>query len=87
MPEMTPAELSDLMERAAEKGTNTALTRLGFDVENHLEAQKDQAFVRSQRKASEQISTVTRRTLIGLVITGLVSLLVVGIQHGITPKP
>ncbi|MDP2548899.1 hypothetical protein [Oceanobacter sp. 4_MG-2023] len=84
MPDMNPAELTELVTNAAEQGTNNALARLGFDTNNHLETQADMAFVRQQRKASEQIGRVIRRSVIGLLVTGLISLLTVGIQQALT---
>jgi len=83
MGELTEAQLAQLVEKAATKGTNNALARMGFDTENHLEAQKDMAFLRQQRQASEQVARVVRRSLIGLAVTGLISLVTVGIQHSL----
>ena len=83
MGDISQAELIKMLEKAAENGTNSALARLGFDTENHLDTQADMAFLRQQRRASEQVTRVIRRSLIGIAVTGLISLLTVGIQHAL----
>ncbi|MCD8522567.1 MAG: hypothetical protein LRY66_06040 [Saccharospirillaceae bacterium] len=81
--ELNEDRLEKLVKKAAEDGTNNALMRLGFDTENHLDAQKDMAFLRQQRQASEQVAVVVRRSLIGLFISGAVTVMVIGAQHAL----
>ena len=81
--ELNAESLEKLVKKAAEDGTNNALMRLGFDTENHLDAQKDMAFLRQQRQASEQVAVVVRRSLIGLFISGAVTVMVIGAQHAL----
>lgn len=83
MGDMNPNDLAALVESAAEKGTNRALIKLGFNPEDFQEHQRDAAFTRQQRLASEQVTKVVRRTMIGLAFTGLISLLTVGVQHAL----
>ncbi len=78
---MQPTELKalqDAVEQSAAQGIKKVLISLGVDVENPLEVQKDLAFARKQREASEQITKFTKRTLIGLVIVGACSMLWTG---------
>lgn len=81
--ELNEDRLEKLVKKAAEDGTNNALMRLGFDTENHLDAQKDMAFLRQQRQASEQVAVVVRRSLIGLFISGALTVMVIGAQHAL----
>ncbi len=81
--ELNAESLEKLVKKAAEDGTNNALMRLGFDTENHLDAQKDMAFLRQQRQASEQVAVVVRRSLIGLFISGAVTVMIIGAQHAL----
>jgi len=81
--ELNEDRLEKLVKKAAEDGTNNALARLGFDTENHLDAQKDMAFLRQQRQASEKVAVVIRHSLIGVAISGMVSLIVIGVQHAL----
>lgn len=84
--QLTPEELKMLMENAAEKGTKKALVSMGLNIAEPFEAQKDMAFLRSQRQASEQIGPIVRRTVITVVLTGLITAAWVGFQF-IVHKP
>ena len=80
---MNPEDLREItaaIEASAEKGTKKALVALGVDIDNPLEVQKDLAFARKQRQASEQITTFTKLTIISLVLSGLGTVLFFGFK-------
>ncbi len=80
---MKPEELSEItkaIEASAEKGIKKALLALGVDVHNPLEVQKDLAFARQQREASETIQRFAKRTVIGIFITSLSSVIWLGLK-------
>ncbi|MEY8241673.1 MAG: hypothetical protein RPT25_15105 [Cycloclasticus sp.] len=72
------SEITKAIEAASEKGITKALLRIGVDIANPIEVQKDLAFARKQREASEQITRFTKRTMLGLVIVGACSMLWAG---------
>lgn len=54
--------------------------RLGIDAKNPIEMQKDFQHVRQWRKTGEEVKTKTLLTLLGLVITGLGTIVVLGLK-------
>ncbi|MEH6345002.1 MAG: hypothetical protein V7785_07955 [Bermanella sp.] len=76
-------EITKAIEASAEKGVGKALISLGVDVGNPLEVQKDLAFVRRQRQASEQVTKLARRTIISLVIVGSLGVFWAGLKDAI----
>lgn len=80
---MEAHELQKLVQDAAEKGTETALLKLGLDSNNPLEMQKDLAFLRSQRQASENIGKNIRRFVLSMALTGLLTMAWLGFQAAI----
>lgn len=73
--------IKSAVAEASADGIKQTLISLGFDVKNPLELQKDLAHLREQRIAREQITTAARRTLLAAALTGLISLVVLGIKH------
>jgi len=81
---MQPTELKalqDAVEQSAEQGIKKALISLGVDVDNPIEMQKDLAFARKQREASEQITKFTKRVIFSLVLGGLGSVVLLGLKE------
>lgn len=72
------------LEQIAAKGAETAMTellgKLGIDAENFRECQADFAHLRKQRKAYEQVTTVTTRVVITALVTGFLAALWMGIK-------
>lgn len=85
--QLTPEELKVLMEKAAEQGTKKAFVEMGLNTKDPFETQKDMAFLRSQRQASEQLGPMVRRTVITAVITGLITAAWVGFQLMVNKPP
>lgn len=59
---------------------NNCLSKLGIDSENWSEHQKDNAYIRKARLTSDKMGTVFIRTSLGLVITGSLSMLILGVK-------
>jgi hypothetical protein len=68
---------------AAKEGTEQALVKFGFDTSNPIALQKDFAFIRKQREASEQIGKTTRRVIIALFISGFASVFYLGFTESL----
>ncbi|MEX2964272.1 hypothetical protein [Microbulbifer sp. TYP-18] len=81
---LSEQQMEALMRKASREAARTAvedlLQKLGVDTVDVRETQKDFAHLRTQRKASEQIGTWTRRALLLFVITSACTLLVTGIR-------
>lgn len=80
---MDAAELQRLVEEAAEKGAHRALVSMGLNPANPMQMQEDFAFLRKQRQASEQIGRHVKISIITVAVSGLISLLVLGLQQAI----
>ncbi len=83
MQPLPPDELQRLVKAAAEEGTKQALTQMGMNMDEPIEAQKDMAFLRAQRKASEQVGTIIRRTVLVALISGALTVGWLGFQAAI----
>ncbi|USD19766.1 hypothetical protein MJO52_11800 [Microbulbifer variabilis] len=60
---LTEQQAEELARKAAHQAVEEVLEKMGFDIDNVLEIQKDQAHIRQQRKATEQMGVWTRRIL------------------------
>lgn len=81
-------KLRKMMEEAAEQGTRRAFLSMGMNINDPIETQKDMAYVRLQRQASEQLGKAVRRTVLAILITGMASALWVGITFAVNkPHP
>lgn len=73
---MTEAQVEQAVERAIMK----AFRDIGFREGDTFEVRKDLMFLREWRQTCEQVRTKGTFTVIGLVVTGLVALLVIGFK-------
>ena len=81
MSELTKQELEAIAAAGAEKAVNNVLQKLGIDPDNFRESQADFAHLRKQRLASEQIGKLATRALITIFLTGLCSVIVLGLKE------
>ena len=84
---MNRDEVREIAHDAAEHAVQEVFLRYGIDAGNPIEVQKDFAYLRQQRSAAEAVGPVVKRTLIGLAVTGLLALLVIGFQNWIGRHP
>lgn len=75
------SEMIDAITKASSEGMENALQKFGFDVENPLEVQKDQAFITKQRKASEKVTLAVKTALIISLVSGAISILIIGFKQ------
>ena len=61
-------------------GVKQAFTEIGIDGKSPLEMQRDFAFIRSARKAVQSTFKTARATAVGVVVTGLLAVLWIGIR-------
>lgn len=69
------------LENIVAESVKQTLTALGIDSSNPLEMQKDMQHLRDWRQSVNQIRNKSMMTVIGIVVTGLVGAVWVGIQH------
>ncbi|MCI0598746.1 MAG: hypothetical protein L0Y60_04365 [Beijerinckiaceae bacterium] len=74
---MTKDEITKIVEEAVEK----TLQRLGIDVSEPIEMQKDFALVRSWRQSTEAVRHKGLMTMIGILIAGTAGALWLGIKE------
>ena len=84
---MTKDEIREIAHEAAEHAVQEVFVRYGIDATHPIEVQKDFAYLRSARKASESVGPTVKRALIGLFVTGALALLVIGFQSWIGKPP
>lgn len=83
MNDLSVFELQKMIQKAVEDGNTAALMRVGIDLDDSINVQKDLAFSRKQREASEKITLHARAVLIGMMILGAGSVLVLGIKEAL----
>lgn len=81
MSDLTKQELEAIAAAGAEKGITNVLEKLGIDADNFRESQADFAHLRKQRKAYEQVTTITTRVVITTLVTGFLAALWMGIKE------
>lgn len=84
MTELTEQQLQAIANTAAKQAVAELFEKLGLDVTDVRASQADFAHLRKQRLASEQIGKLAARTLITLSVTGLFSMLLLGIRSYFT---
>ena len=84
---MNRDEVREVAHDAAEHAVQEVFLRYGIDAGNPIEVQKDFAYLRQQRAAAEAVAPIVKRTVIGLVITGVLALLVIGFQNWVGRHP
>ncbi|WKD48337.1 hypothetical protein [Microbulbifer spongiae] len=73
-------------QEAERKTVKDLLEKLGVDTVDVHETQKDFAHLRTQRKASEQVTVWTRRILLGIFLVGIAGMLWVGFKAALGIK-
>ena len=67
---MTRDEIREVAHEAAEHAVQEVFLRYGIDPSSPIEVQKDFAYLRRSRAASESVGPIVKRTLIGILVTG-----------------
>jgi hypothetical protein len=83
MNDLSVAELQKMIKKAVEDGNQSALMKVGIDLNDSINVQRDLAFSRKQREASEKITLHARAVLIGMMIVGAGSVLFLGIKEAL----
>lgn len=76
---LTPEQKSEI-EAATERALKKMLLTLGINATDAIETQADFAHLRKQRLASEQIGKLAVKTVIGMLLTGACSALLIGLK-------
>lgn len=91
-PDKAGASLDDLRAGADVDRDETrqivreTLRELGIDPEDFRGHQRDMAFVRRQREGAEQVTRWTKRTCVGLLVSGFVWLVYEGVRSALRIK-
>lgn len=81
MSELTKQELEAIAAAGAAKAVTDVLAKLGIDADNFRESQADFAHLRKQRKAYEQVTSITTRVVMTTLITGFLAAVWMGIKE------
>ena len=73
---MTEKEVKEIVSKTVDE----TLAKMGLNSEEIYEAQKDFMYLREQRKLHEKISLRVRFIIIGFIISGAITLLVLGLK-------
>jgi hypothetical protein len=79
---MTEKEVKEIVSKTVDE----TLAKMGLNSEEIYEAQKDFMYLREQRKLHEKISLRVRFIIIGFIISGAITLLVLGLKSVIGIK-
>ncbi|MCO1336396.1 hypothetical protein MO867_18850 [Microbulbifer sp. OS29] len=83
---LSKQEADALANSAADKAVTAMLQKLGMDTENVLETQKDQAYLRQQRLASEQVTKWSKRIILGMFLSSLFGIFWAGFKAALSVK-
>lgn len=81
--ELTRAEIEDIIEKSTERALVKAFRDVGIGIdgdENLFEIRRDFIFLRDWRMTCEQVRSKGVLSIVGIAITGLIGLLVLGIK-------
>ena len=76
-------EIKNAVKESTEEAITTTLLKMGVDVGNPLEMQKDLAFARKQRLASEQVSQLTKRIIITTILVSSLGVFWIGFKDAL----
>ena len=76
---LTESEVRQIAAAAASQAVVETLVRLGLDTASPMEMQRDMQHLRDWRKTTERIQSHSLLTIVGIIVTGLVGLVVVGL--------
>lgn len=74
-------EFKAAVKEATTEAVKEVLITLGIDTQNPLELQADMQYVRRSRETTQQVSGAIRKSIIGVTITGLVSIVVIVVKE------
>ncbi len=79
---MTEDEAKSIAKAAATEAVHEAFQRLGVDIDDWTEVQRDMAFIRSWRESSEAVKRQGLLTAIGIVVAGVLGLVWLALSKG-----
>lgn len=79
---MTEDEAKSIAKAAATEAVHEAFQRLGVDIDDWTEVQRDMAFIRSWRESSEAVKRQGLLTAIGIVVAGVLGLVWLALRGG-----
>lgn len=78
---MDEATVKDIATTAAKVATHECLLQLGIDTHDPLEVQADMAHLRRVRTATESLRLKKGHVILGIVISGTATILLLGFQE------
>lgn len=82
---MRQDEAREIAREAAREALREFFVELGIDHVNPLEMQRDFQFLRDARAGTEAVKRKSVLTLLGIVLTGGVALIVMGVKQAVLP--
>ena len=80
MAEMTESEIREIVKEAVAEGVDEAFSRMGFNIEDWPNEQRDRIFLRNWRESSEAFRRHGWLTLIGLAVAAVAGWLLTGMR-------
>ena len=82
MVEMSDDKVRDIVVKTVDE----TLQKMGLNPDEIYEAQKDFMYLREQRKLHDKISFRVRFVLVGFIVTGALTLLILGVKTALGIK-
>ena len=82
MVEMSDKKVRDIVVKTVDE----TLQKMGLNPDEIYEAQKDFMYLREQRKLHDKISFRVRFVLVGFIVTGALTLLILGVKTALGIK-
>jgi|TARA_R100000234_G_C4939662_1_gene152338 hypothetical protein len=82
MVEMSDEKVRDIVVKTVDE----TLQKMGLNPDEIYEAQKDFMYLREQRKLHDKISFRVRFVLVGFIVTGALTLLILGVKTALGIK-
>ncbi len=76
----TAEAIGDKIREKVDEGVSDALTRVGIDMDNPIEVQKDMSFMRDWRKTAKDVKRKGMLTAAGILVTGILGAVWIGIR-------
>ena len=77
---MTEDQVRRIAAEAAAQAIKETLQRLGLEVEDPLQVQRDMQHLRDWRNSMERVKSKSLLTAVGIAITGFSALLMIGLR-------
>lgn len=76
----TAHAMRDEIRQQVDEGVSDAMTRVGIDMDNPIQVQQDMSYLRDWRKTAKAVKRKGAITAVGILVTGLVGAVWLGLK-------